>query len=196
MKYNPFQSTDRYKVTGELGAEVNPPRFLYHLDFSGGRYRNDCDYLNYKRLNIAKEGLFGQDMGNGGVWVNVYQPNPYRWFPITLDLWDCMTGKFTAERLLGYYDVWRIDTTKIKNKWYIDPNMMEGEVMDLSKVLYTPDTVPGKALQLFHMELDQYILHVYDDNRLAPFVPVKKINDYIRYIHRRKRIYAKYKKAV
>ena len=84
--------------------------------------------------------------------------------------------------------VWRIDTTKIKNKWFIDPNMMEGEVMDLSKVLYTPDTVSGKALQLFHMELDQYILHVYKDYRLAPLMPVKKINEYIRYIHRRKRI--------
>lgn len=194
MKYNPFQAKGRYKVTGELGPEIIPPRFVYHLDFSGGRYRNDCDYLNYKRLNIAKEGLFGQDMGNGGVWVNVYQPNPYRWFPITLDLWDC-DDDYTSEQLIGKYDVWRIDTTKIKNKWFIDPNMKKGEVMDLSKVLYTPKTVPGKALQLFHMELDKEILYKYQDYKLAPLVPVKKINDYIRYIHRRKRIYADFKNA-
>ncbi len=194
MKYNPFQAKGRYKVTGELGPEIIPPRFVYHLDFSGGRYRNDCDYLNYKRLNIAKEGLFGQDMGNGGVWVNVYQPNPYRWFPITLDLLDC-DDDYTSEQLIRKYDVWRIDTTKIKNKWFIDPNMKKGEVMDLSKVLYTPETVPGKALQLFHMELDKEILYKYQDYKLAPLVPVKKINDYIRYIHRRKRIYADFKNA-
>jgi hypothetical protein len=194
MKYNPFQAKGRYKVTGELGPEITPPRFVYHLDFSGGRYRNDCEYLNYKRLNIAKEGLFGQDMGNGGVWVNVYQPNPYRWFPITLDLWDC-DDDYTSEQLIGKYDVWRIDTTKIKNKWFIDPNMKKGEVMDLSKVLYTPETIPGKALQLFHMELDKEILYKYEDYKLAPLVPVKKINEYIRYIHRRKRIYADFKNA-
>lgn len=188
MKYNPFQSTDRYKVTGELGSEIEPPRFIYHLDYSGGRYYLDHESINYKRMNIAKEGLFGQDMGNGGVWANVYQRNPYYWFPICLDLWDCVY-RFSAEMLIGYYDVWRIDTTKIKNKWYIDPNMQAGEVKDLSKVLYTPDTVSGKALQLFHMDLDKDMLYDYNVYSLAPLIPMKKINDFIRFTHRRKRIY-------
>jgi hypothetical protein len=187
MKYNPFQATGRYKVT-EHGSEIKPPRYIYHLDYSGGRYYLDSESLNYKRMNIAKEGLFGKDMGNGGVWANVYQRNPYGWFPICLDLYDCRDA-LSAEMLIGYYDVWRIDTTKIKNIWYNDEKLMEGEVNYLSKALYTPDTVSGKALQLFHMDLDKDMLYDYKVNWLAPLIPMKTINNYIRFTHRRRRIY-------
>lgn len=188
MKYNPFQATGRYEFTGK-GSEIKPPRFIYHLDYSGGRYYLDHESINYKRMNIAKEGLFGQDMGNGGVWANVYQRNPYGWFPICLDSWDYMGDKLSSEMLIGYYDVWRIDTTKIKNIWYNDEELMEGEVNYLSKALYTPDTVSGKALQLFHMDFDKDILYDYDAYVLAPLIPMKIINDYIRFTHRRKRIF-------
>ena len=188
MKYNPFQATGKYQVNSALGETVEPPRYLYHLDFCGGRYHLDNEYLMYKRMNIAREGLFGRDMGNGGVWANVYQSCPFWWFPITLDLYDCR-DELSSRMLVGYYDVWRIDTTKVVNRWYIDPNMCLGEVRDLSKYLYTPDSVSGKALQLFHMELDMDLLQEYNVYRLAPLQPMKQVNDYIRFVHRRKRIY-------
>lgn len=187
MKYNPFFGCGKYKTCGRVGPEVIPPRFVYHLDYNGGMY-NNSEYAKYKRLNISREGLFGVDMGNGGVWANVYQSNPYRWFPITLDLWDC-TDEFSSVQLVSKYDVWQIDTKKIKNKWHIDPNMQQGEVVDLKKVLYTQNTVPGKALKLFHMELDKDILYNCGVYRLAPMKPVEQINMYIRHTHRRKRIY-------
>lgn len=53
----------------------------------------------------------------------------------------------------------------------MDPNILQGDVLDLNKVLYTPDSVSGKALQLFHIELDKEILIDYDDYRLAELLP-------------------------
>jgi hypothetical protein len=189
MKYNPFRAKGKFELWGKLGEEIVPPKYVYHIDVTGGRYRLDNEKIDYIRMNIAKEGLFGKDMGNAGVWANIYQSNPYGWYPIKLDLlWDCRDD-LSAIILLGNYDVWRIDTTKIKNKWYFDPNMLRGEVKDLKKVLYTPDSIPGKALKLFHMELDKDILYDYKAYRLAELMPYKKINDFIRYTHRRKRIY-------
>lgn len=189
MKYNPFQACGKYKVSGELGPEVVPPRFVYHLDYTGGR-SSTSEYVDYIRMNIAKEGLFGRDMGNGGVWANVYQSNAFNWFPVCLDVWDLL-GRESWEYvyLVEKYDVWRIDTHRIKNKWYIDPNMLEGEVKDLSKVLYTPDTVPGRALQLFHMQWDKDLWYDHDIAKLAPLIPFRKINEFIRFTHRRKRKY-------
>jgi hypothetical protein len=191
MKYNPFRAKGRYEAN-KVTTEVTPPHYVYHLDFSGGKYHLDNDNINYRRLNIAKEGLYGKDMGYGGVWVNIYQSCPILWFPISLDLWDwdCVNDLFETEKLLGYYDVWRIDTTKIKNKWYIDPNMHEAEVHDITKVLYTPDSVSGNALQLFHMEIDKDILMDYNAYKLAELKPYRKINEFIRFTHRRKRTYS------
>jgi len=34
MKYNPFQATGKYQVNSALGETVEPPRYLYHLDFA------------------------------------------------------------------------------------------------------------------------------------------------------------------
>jgi len=50
---------------------------------------------------------------------------------------------------------------------------MEGEVKYLSKALYTPDTVLGKALQLFHIDIDKDMLYDYKVNWLGPLIPIK-----------------------
>ena len=188
MKYQPFKKDRPYKVSGELGSKIKPPRYVYHLDKTGGRFALNDDKVNCKRVNIAKEGLYGPEKGHAGVWVNVYQGNPYRWFPITLDLWDCKDLK-ESRNLIGCYDVWRIDTTMIDNKWYIDPNMFDFEVFDLSKVLFTPAGVPGRALKLFHMHFNYEIMYKHQDFRIGELKPFKLINDYIKYVNSRRRIY-------
>lgn len=104
MKYNPFRAKDYFK-TKDVENEVIPHCYVYQLDFTGGIYKLNNEDVNYKRLNNAKKGLYGKDMGNEGVWVNVYHPNPYRWFPITLDLWDYLSDSSDSEKLLGFYDV-------------------------------------------------------------------------------------------
>lgn len=188
MKYDPFKKKFRSRVSRDLGTVIKPPRYVYHLDKTGGRFALDDDKVNCKRANIAKEGLYGPEKGYAGVWANVYQGNPYRWFPITLDSWEYYDEK-ESRNLIGCYDVWRIDTTMIDNKWYIDPNMSEIEVFDLSKVLFTPAGVPGKALKLFHMHFNYEIMYMHHDFRIGELKPFKLINDYIKYVNSRRRIY-------
>ena len=188
MKYQPFKKRYRSKVSDELGPEIIPPRYVYHLDKTGGRYALNDDKVNCKRANIAKEGLYGPDKGHAGVWANKYQGNPYRWFPITLDLWEC-NGEKDDRSLIGCYDVWRVDTTMIDNKWYIDPNMSDVEVVDIRNCLFTPAAVSSKALKLFHMEFNYEIMYMHNDFRIGELKPFKLINDYIKYVNRRRRIY-------
>ena len=91
--------------------------------------------------------------------------------------------------MIQYYDVWRIDTSKIKNKWYLDSNLQVGEVKDLSKYLYTPSSFSGNALQLFYIELDMYIFNYHGDFMVGNLLPVQLVNDFIRISYRRKRLY-------
>lgn len=78
---------------------------------------------------------------------------------------------------------------RIDNKRYYDSNII-GDVEDPSKYLYTPTTVSGKALQLFHIELDMDmdIFNDYEAFIIGNLKPHKMINDFIRFTHRRKRI--------
>jgi len=196
MKYIPFQLSKPVQFRREKCDQVIPPRYLYHLDYTGGIHVGENDYAFCKRLNIAKEGLYGKDKGHGGVWANVYQRNVLNLWPIPIDSWDWsmigISGLVTDlvyKMMIQYYDVWRIDTSKIKNKWYLDSNLQAGEVKDLSKYLYTPTSVSGKALQLFHIELDMDVFNDHGDFIIGNLLPVKLVNDFIRMSHRRKRIH-------
>jgi len=191
MKYIPFQHKDPVELSEKLGKEIQPPRYLYHLNYTGGIHVDENYYAYLKRLNIVKEGLYGKDKGHGGVWANIYQRNPLRMWPIHIDthFWGDQDLHWSLQYriYIGCYDVWRIVTRRIDNKWYYDPNII-GEVEDPSKYLYTPTSVSGKALQLFHIELDMDIFNDYEAFIIGNLKPHKMINDFIRFTHMRKRI--------
>ena len=61
---------------------------------------------------------------------------------------------------------------------------------NVMRMKYNPfQAVGGKPFQLFQMVLDMDLLQEYNVYRLAPLQPMKQVNDYIRFVHRRKRIY-------
>jgi hypothetical protein len=112
-------------------------RFVYHITSQKIREQikrngllpfSDNGTLNFKNSIFANNGP--------------YNPN---WYPIYYDSWDhdCETFHY---RVLPYYDVWRIDTKKIKNKWFEDHrvNFYHGKLH-----VYCHDPIPPSALKLF-----------------------------------------------
>lgn len=106
-------------------VKVNQNRYLYHT--SNPIFRD----------NISKEGLIPQEKSaawlsdtkiDGKVIFAVNSDDKEDWWEST---WDD--------------DIYRIDTTKLKNKWYIDPNF------DLrSTRIITFEPIPRNAIKLIY----------------------------------------------
>lgn len=105
--------------------EVKPNRYLYHT--SNPIFRD----------KIAKEGLIPKGKSeswlsdtkiDGKVIFAVNSDNKEDWFDSTYD-----------------DDIYRIDTTNLKNKWYVDPNF------DLEdKRIITFDKIPVSSIELIY----------------------------------------------
>jgi hypothetical protein len=105
--------------------EVKPNRYLYHT--SNPIFRD----------NIAKEGLIPK--GKSEAWLSdtkidgevifaVNSDNKEDWFDSTYD-----------------DDIYKIDTTNLKNKWYVDPNF------DLEdKRIITFERIPLSSIELIY----------------------------------------------
>jgi hypothetical protein len=106
-------------------TEVKPNRFLYHT--SNPTFRD----------NITKEGLITK--GKSETWLSnthiegkvifaVNSDNKEDWFDSTYD-----------------DDIYRIDTTNLKSKWYVDPNF------DLEdKRIITFERIPLSSIELIY----------------------------------------------
>lgn len=106
-------------------VEVKPNRYVYHT--SNPIFRD----------NIAKEGLITK--GKSEAWLSdtkidgevifaVNSDDKKDWFDSTYD-----------------DDIYRIDTTNLKNKWYVDPNF------DLEdKRIITFDKIPVSSIELIY----------------------------------------------
>lgn len=159
--------------------KYRPDRYLYHLS-EGGILEKKEEDLFFKRLNIAFTGLWGKEKGTGGVWANNQIDKSNHLWPICYDSWglsekECMD-------LYYQYDVWRIDTHAIPNKWYLDPNLIYSPAErpgSASDYLYTEFTVPPVALKLFTITLREYGYLLNEFKCKISLVPVDNINDII-----------------
>jgi|GEM_PF-1282447 len=151
---------------------VRPPKYVYHLTRGGIRCRNEED-LYYHRLSIYLYGLFGKDKGTGGVWANRDLHRLSRAYPIVLDGFEW--GRYEYADGLESYDVWRIDTTKLHNKWYLDPNMQDAPgFYDGRDYVYTEKSIPPFALKLFNIKVDAVHLYLYPCEQIRfELIPVQ-----------------------
>jgi hypothetical protein len=106
--------------------EITPGRFVYHL--SAPVYRDQIERIGLlpKRgeqwltnTPIEGEAIFATDSDNEEDWYDSSYDD----------------------------DVYEIDTDKISNKWYVDPNF---QVQDYSKHIVTFDKIPPSAISLIH----------------------------------------------
>lgn len=134
---------------------------MYHLTKGGIRCRNEED-LYYHRLSIYLYGLYGKDKGTGGVWANRQIDRLTRAYPILLD--GFQWGRYGYQDGLGSYDVWWIDTTKLHNNWFLDPNMQDcPDFYNGKDYVYTEKSIPPFALTLFNIEVDGVHLYLYPE---------------------------------
>lgn len=151
---------------------IRPQRFLYHLTKGGIKCQDDED-LYYRRLSIYLYGLLGKDKGTNGVWANRQIDFLTDTFPILLDGFEF--GRYEYAEGLESYDVWRIDTRLIRNKWYLDPNIQGiSWFCDCRDYAYTENSIHPFALKLFNIKVDEVHLYLYPNERVRfQLVPVE-----------------------
>jgi hypothetical protein len=85
--------------------------------------------------------------------------------------------------MLYRYDVWQIDTKRIDNIWYLDPNLIDGSEGsgDATDYLYCENTIHPRALKLFTFTINDYKF-LFEDQFNVEFNldPVEKINNFIK----------------
>ncbi len=166
-----FYKVDLPKIKWRI---THPPRFIYHFTRGGKR----CDKLEdeyYQRISIYLYGLYGKDKGRGGVWANRDLYRIGRSYPFVIDGFGWDQDQFIEE--VEGYDVWRIDTSKLNNKWYLDPNMQDlPELFDGEDYLYTENSIPAFALRLFTIKIDPVHFYLYRKEKVKfDLIPVEVI---------------------
>jgi len=131
---------------------VTPGKYVYHLTEGGNKCDSD-ENLMYRRLSIYLYGLLGAKRGTGGVWANRSIYDLHLIYPAVIDCFS-WGSRFVEE--IENQDVWRIDTRRISNKWYLDPNMQDDPFMYHGHdYLYTPNCIPPYALKLYKIKVNR-----------------------------------------
>jgi hypothetical protein len=106
-------------------VEVEPNKFLYHTSNPMSRDK------------IAKQGLMPK--GKSEAWLSDTNIKGKVIFAVNSDNKDDWWNSTYDD------DIYRIDSTKLKNKWYVDPNFSE----DAKRVI-TFENIPVKAIKLIY----------------------------------------------
>jgi hypothetical protein len=106
-------------------VEVKPNKFLYHTSNPMSRDK------------IAKHGLMPK--GKSEAWLSDTNIKGKVKFAVNSDNKDDWWNSTYDD------DIYRIDATKLKNKWYVDPNFDE----DAKRVI-TFENIPVKAIKLIY----------------------------------------------
>ncbi len=112
---------------------IKPQRFVYHvskrenrksIDQQGLRTNTDNGILNFQNAVFANNSNCGD------------------WFPFVIDVFE--------ECNFNDYDIWRIDTNKINNEWFIDNRCLGANWGDAH--ILSHKAIPRFALDLFILE--------------------------------------------
>jgi hypothetical protein len=147
---------DKYK------KEVKPRRFVYHVT------------SQYCRPSILKEGLTGSDCKVIDYRNAIFAHNDsfpgYHWYPFCHDVtffWKNDVRFMDPDLDFAYHvikeknDFWRIDTWKIKNKWFLDtPGMRDfHEEVNVPLMVVTFENIPLEALKLYRLYLEPKVIY-------------------------------------
>lgn len=129
---------------------VKTRRFIYHVSYKS------------KRASIDKQGIlcFSNDVLNykNAVFANNAPPS-FDWFPICLDSWDWMGTYLDYDEEVSKYDVWRIDTHKCSNKWYLDDRVDGGQT---STYVVSFEKIDRVAIELYKIGMPKTVFTIND----------------------------------
>ena len=128
------QSENHMPLAEVPGIErVIPQRYVWHVSETSNR------------SSILSHGLRHDFSHHDAIFANNQSMNIRHFFPF------CLDSEFRENDLFDY-DFWRIDTSKVKANWFVDPNMMKAsEEINLCNEFYvvTETSFPLEAMDLF-----------------------------------------------
>ena len=172
LKQNPSEDEGYIEcLFSELTSpEISPMRFVYHL----------TDTKN--RLSIARLGL---QITNSKRSLTIYANNQHYLDFMTFYPFYCYSGNPVD------IDVWRIDTSLINAKWYMDPFLCNVKIDSVAPYILTKENIPPTALRLFKAvptkvsTTDQQWLHLgsleISEIRLIEHAPTARLMDRLHY---------------
>jgi len=182
IAYSPIRRSKRHCISTpkEKWKKYGPKRYLYHLTYNGKDKCSDEDLLFF-RLSFATEGICGIEKGLGGVWANNQMNRIEKLWPFCFDSWGMDKSQYL--KFIYEMDIWRIDTTKVNNIWYLDPNLIDDPHSrggEANEYLYTENTIHPNALKLFTLSVNDYRF-LYENENLDEFRlnPVHEINKFL-----------------
>jgi len=140
----------------EAYINIIPSRYICHVTSPENR-----DSINKNGLlpSLGFRAVFkGKIFANNGAFPS------NNWYPFNIDfLDDCLMGNVSDDldflEWAGKYDIWMIDTLKIKNLWYCDsPDWCIEPCLQI----FTEEAIPRSALKLFKTEKMVHSIHLED----------------------------------
>jgi len=109
--------------------EVKPNRYVYHK--SAPVFRDKISLLGL--LPQRGDGWLTTTPIEGKAIFATNSDDPKQWFDSTYD-----------------DDVWKIDTSKLDNKWFSDPNFRESDGHNTELFIFTFGEIPLSAIELIY----------------------------------------------
>ena len=172
---------------------IIPARYVWHVTHLY------C-YEDLTTFSIASRGILREYCHYGSaVFAHNKLTNLSSFYPFNIDLNSFEERRplndLTPSGFLLGCGFWRIDNTIFKGKWYIDPNLKDGDHFgDGTEINYicTPEDIPPQALKYYEFDMESYLLNLPQllQNRscgllqVAFLKPVNKVNQWIRRLER------------
>jgi len=122
-----YNNNMKLYIKDKIGISATVPKFLYHRS------------LEKNRESILKKGIIPQPFENSDWKGNLgfyYEPAVF-----------CSDNKHEFKKIFYGYDIWKIDTKGLNNKWFVDCNNLQ-ETYSIKKnhSYMTYEPIPHKAL--------------------------------------------------
>lgn len=142
----------------ELLREITPARYVWHITI----IPNVPKYVDYLDFEISKHGLICTEGYVVFAHSNILNFNYL--YPCFMDIWSPKYGVEDYGYKFAEYSFWRIDTSLLDFKWYVDPIMQSDFDVyfdwtlehNPSNYVCTPNSIPNYALKNFKVDPLKY----------------------------------------
>lgn len=138
---------------------ITPLRYVFYVGHPDERERILRNGIQIEKKNLNDS---ISEKPNGIFVYNEKSIPDYSWYPfVFFDYYDWELANCYESGPLKMYDFWRIDTSKIKNKWFKDQwYKREFEMLkdfEINKnYIYTDTEIPLNALKLFRFQQEKF----------------------------------------
>ena len=175
---------------------IIPARYVWHVSHRG--YSFVEGKRNLKIFSVARQGILREYNHYGSaVFAHNKLVSLSSFYPFCIDgafEWGQPLHDLTPSAWFRSCGFWRIDTSVLDCKWYIDPNLKDGGHFGSGTAINficTPYDIPPYALKYFEFNMESYImdlpklLHQKDYRLHVKYLkPVDEVNEWIKRFER------------